>query len=64
MGKGGKKPTEVTLDKAGKKAMQTYLDNAKPEQISVAEWASRRGKIRTAKGGQARSSPFTLDSAI
>ena len=38
MGKGGKKPAEVTLNKGGKKAMQVYLDNAKPEQISAPEW--------------------------
>lgn len=31
MGKGGKKPTEAMLDKGGKKGMQVYLDNAKPE---------------------------------
>ncbi|KAL2133614.1 hypothetical protein VTI74DRAFT_2016 [Chaetomium olivicolor] len=58
MGKGGKKPTEVTLDKAGKKAMQTYLDNAKPEQISVPEWGI--SKWQDSHGEGRSSSKFTF----
>ncbi|KAK4033237.1 hypothetical protein C8A01DRAFT_19788 [Parachaetomium inaequale] len=58
MAKGGKKVTEVTLNKKNMKEMRTYLDDAKAAQMSLPNWGV--GKWQEAHGEGRSTSQWTF----